>query len=109
MDSKHSRRSHGGVANALKKVIQAAVDAADGDRDVPPELQLYWTCQRFGGLPDAGPILEQDAGLLSRMSLLSAAYDAVQHMRGLKGDEIHKMNPAHGRTIAWLDEIGIRV
>lgn len=109
MDCQHRSRAYGGVADAPKKVIQAAVDAADGERDVPPELQLYWTCQRFHSLPDAGPVLEQDAGLMARMSILSSVYDAVQHMRGLKGDEIHKMNPAHGRTIAWLDEIGIRV
>lgn len=56
-----------------------------------------------------GALLDQDAGLLSRMTLLGSAYEVVQRVRGLVGDNIHKMRPEDGRMLLWLDEIGINV
>jgi len=70
---------------------------------------LYWLCQRYGSLPEAGGLLEQDAALLERMTVLGSVYDAVSHMRSLKGAEIHNMNPGAGRVIAWLESLGIQV
>lgn len=92
--------------------MQAVVNLAgggDSDVPIPPELRLYWACQRFGGLPDAGAVFDQDAGLLSRMSILANIYDAVQRYRGLSGDDIHKMRPEDGRLLAWLEGVGVRV
>lgn len=83
--------------------------ASGAKEPTPPELQLWWTCQRFGGLPDAGPVLEQDAGLLSRMSMLANVYDAVTRVRGLVGDQIHHMRPEDGRLLAALEAMGIQV
>lgn len=70
---------------------------------------MYWLCQRYGSLPDAGGLLDQDAGLLERMTALGSTYEAVQHMRSLKGAEIHNMNPGAGRVILWLESMGIQV
>ena len=83
--------------------------ASGGDGPPPPELRLYWTCQRYSGLPDAGGLLEQDAGLLDRMTTLGAVYEAVEHVRGLKGAEIHNMRPSAGRILMWLEKLGIQV
>lgn len=79
------------------------------DETPPPELRLYWQCQRFNCLPDAGPLLEQDAGLLNRMTVLGNIYDTVDRVKGLVGKEIHNMRPADGRLLAWLESIGIQV
>lgn len=74
----------------------------------PPELRLYWLCMRYSSLPGPGALLDQDAGLMNRMSVLGNVYDTVQRVRGLAGKEIHNMRPADGRLLAWLDEIGVR-
>lgn len=90
-------------------MIQAAVDLAGGAKESPPpELRLYWMCQRYGALPDTGAMLDQDAGLIARMSFLGNVYDTAQRVRGLTGENIHQMRPDDGRLLAWLEEMGIR-
>lgn len=66
-------------------------------------------CQRFNCLPESGGLLEQDAGLLGRMTLLGTVYQTVQRVRSLRGAEIHKMNADDGRLLAWLETRGIQV
>ena len=80
----------------------------DAEIAPPPELRLYWLCMRYGALPGAGALLEQDAGLMNRMSILGNVHDTVQRVRGLVGKDIHNMRPADGRLMAWLDEMGVR-
>lgn len=111
MGRQHHRRAHGGAGNAAKKLIQSVAWLAGGadDETPPPELQLYWQCQRFNALPDAGALLEQDAGLLARMTLLGSIYEAVERVRGLVGKEIHNMRPSDGRLLMWLEKQGIQV
>lgn len=83
---------------------------ASGDNQAaPPELRLFWMCQRFDSLPEPGGLFDQDAGLMERMSALGAAHEAVSHMRSLKGAEIHNMNPGAGRVIMWLESQGVQV
>lgn len=53
-------------------------------------------------------MLDQDAGLIGRMSLLGNVYDTVQRVRGLTGENIHQMRPDDGRLLAWLEEMGVR-
>lgn len=79
------------------------------DTPPPPELRLYWMCQRYGALPEPGAMLDQDAGLIARMTLLGNVYETIQYIRGLKGDAIGDMRPDAGRLWAWLEEQGIRV
>ena len=54
-------------------------------------------------------MFDQDAGLLSRMTLLGSIYEAVEHYRGLKGPEIHNVPIGVGRVLVWLESIGIQV
>ena len=110
MDGQHRRRAYARAGNARKKLLAAVVDLANGgDGPAPPELRLYWQCQRYGGLPDAGGLLEQDAGLIERMTTLGAVYEAVEHVRSLKGADIHNMRPSAGRILMWLETMGIQV
>lgn len=64
---------------------------------------------RYGSMPDAGGLMDQDAGLLGRMSLLGSVYDTVQRVRGLVGEQIHDMRPEDGRLLMWLESIGVVV
>lgn len=64
---------------------------------------------RYGSMPDAGGLMDQDAGLLGRMSLLGSVHDTVQRVRGLVGDQIHDMRPEDGRLLMWLESIGVVV
>ena len=83
---------------------------ADGAEETPPpELRLYWMCQRFGSLPEPGGLMEQDAGLLGRMAALGNVYETVQRVRQLKGEQIHNMQPSDGRLLVWLEKQGIQV
>lgn len=66
-------------------------------------------CMRYGSMPDAGGLMDQDAGLLGRMSLLGSVYDTVQRVRGLVGEQIHDMRPEDGRLLMWLESIGVVV
>lgn len=86
-----------------------AIASGDDTAAAPPELRLFWMCQRYGALPEPGGLFEQDAGLLERMAVLGSTYDAVTHMRSLKGPEIHNMNPSAGRVILWLEKQGVQV
>jgi len=90
--------------------MQAAVDCVDNPQAIPPpELRLYWMCMRYSVLPETGGLMEQDAGLMNRMSLYGNIHDAVQRVRGLVGDQIHDMRPDDGRMLMWLERQGVRV
>ena len=110
MDGQHRRWAYESAGNTLKKLIQAVANAASGasSGELPPELQLYWMCRRYEALPEAGALMEQDAGLLSRMAILANVYDTIQRVRGLVGDDIHRMRPDDGRLLTWLDAIEVR-
>ena len=66
-------------------------------------------CQRFSAMPEPGGLLDQDAGLMGRMTTMGNVYETVQRVRGLKGAEIHNMAPSDGRLLAWLEEMGVQV
>lgn len=58
--------------------MRAAVDAATKkDAEAPPLLVEYWQCLRWGALPRAGGMDDQDYRKLFLMRLLHRAYDAV--------------------------------
>ena len=81
--------------------------AAEGDGPPPPELRLAWQCQRWGGLPDAGGIYDQDALTLYRMSSLGNVYDTVKKVRSMIGKEIHRMSKSDRRLIKFLRDEGL--
>lgn len=54
----------------------AAVAAAEGTGEPPPELELAFENRDFGGLPEAGGLMDQPAGLLKRMRIAMAGFTA---------------------------------
>lgn len=49
--------------------------------EVPRELAIAWDMRRHAALPDAGGILDQEAGLLRRAGLYVDAFDAWLEFR----------------------------
>ena len=56
-------------------------------------------------MPEGGPYLDQDAGLMQRMAVLANIHGAVEHLRSLYGKEIHSLSPAERRILGWLKEL----
>ena len=57
-------------------ILAAAAYAEDDKATPPPELALYRRAQTYGGLPRAGGLDDQPAGLLDRMSASANVYRA---------------------------------
>ena len=64
------------VGERTKKLIEAAVKAANGKDEPPPLLKLSWNCKTWGVLPKAGGMGDQSFIEIWRMNLLSGIYDA---------------------------------
>jgi hypothetical protein len=78
------------------------------DNEPPPaELSLSWDCQRWHTLPEAGGMLDQDAGLIHRMKALTNIYTAVSAWFNLKGKDIHRMSEQTRRMLRSLLDAGI--
>lgn len=84
-------------------------DAVDGKGPPPPELELYWNCQRYNTQPDSGAMLDQDYGLITRMNTLDGIYTSLDQWRNAKGDAIHRLSSRTRAYIAYLIELGIGV
>lgn len=81
--------------------------AVDGKATPPPELQLAWACQKWNSLPDDGAYLDQDYTLMTRMNALMNIYNAMSTMRSAKGDAIHHLPAAVGKTLAAVQAMGV--
>ena len=81
--------------------------AAQGFTPPPDELRLYWMSQRFSALPEDGGLYEQDAGLLTRMSVLDNVYRAVVRLRNMQGAQIHQLTVQERKMLAWLRDEGM--
>lgn len=68
----------------------------------PPELRLAWLCKRWGGLPAAGGLLDQDYQMLYRMTALSNVTETLSDYRNLRGAEIHGLTEGQRRTLRFL-------
>lgn len=64
-------------------------------------------CKDLGALPEPGAMLDQDAGLMTRMRVLGHVYDTVQRIRQMHGEQIHNMSAADARTWDWLEKLGV--
>ena len=67
-----------------------------------------WMSQGFNNaLPDAGGLLDQDYGLITRMRGLGNIYQTVERSKGLYGKEIHSLTTNERRIIKWLLDEGL--
>lgn len=80
--------------------------AAHGE-EPPPELQLYWRCQRFSALPDSGGMLDQDERLINVMVSLDNIYSAVNRYLNLTGDRIHLLTELERRVLRMLKDMEV--
>ena len=88
------------------KLIERAVGAAYRKAEPPAELQTAWQCQRWGTLPEAGGIYDQDDTLLYRMGMLDNIYRTVMKINSSAGAEIHKLSTSERLLWRWLMEEG---
>lgn len=77
------------------------MEAARGEGPAPSDLKLAWWCGD-SRLPEAGGVLDQDAGLWGRMQALANVYRTVQKADRAVGREIHKLTPNELKVIRYL-------
>lgn len=87
----------------MRRVV--AVAEGDDDADPPDELYLYWICKDLGLTPSQA--MNEDYQTVSRMRQFAAVYNMIPRVRGLKGDEIHNIDPADMKLMDWLKETGV--
>ena len=100
----HRPNPHGATGYAGKKLIQQAADCAAGKGPPPPELEIWWKCQRFGCLPEAGGYLDQDAALMDRAVICEDVYHLVKKWRGMKQKDFTKLTDAERHLYKWLHQ-----
>lgn len=83
--------------------VAAVNDAAP----TPADLSLAWQCQRWGCLPDAGGLLDQDHVLLSRMTAALNVYNTLEQVRNSHGAEIHRLTSGQRTLIKYLMDEGL--
>ena len=71
----------------------------------PRELELAWYCERYKALPDPGGILDQDAGQLARMAVLSNVYSALTKLRNAHGEQIHSLTESERAILKMLVDL----
>ena len=75
---------------------------------MPPELELGLSCERWGALPSAGGLLDQDIGLMMRMSAVVNVYRAIrsEKERGKQTlVEWSDRNPQTWKVLAQVERI----
>lgn len=98
---------HAGPARDAKKLIRAAVEAANHGSPPPPELVLAWRCERWQSLPDAGGLLDQDARRMRIMTQLLNVYAVRDKLNNAQGKQIHSLTTSERRLIRWLMDNGL--
>jgi len=83
------------------------VGVVDGEFPAPPELRLAWECERYRCLPESGGYMDQDYGLLTRMTVLANVYGAYAHYRNSIGAQIHSLSEAERRILRNLKDSGL--
>lgn len=87
-------------------MIEAVVRSFDGEPP-PSELITAWEVQRWGTLPEAGGLYDQDYVLMRRMRVLSNIHDAMSAWRNLTGKQIHNLTDSQRKIIRALREDGL--
>lgn len=77
------------------------VETATKNGEPPPILELYWRCQRWGSLPNAGGILDQDYKTMRNLGIVSSTYEAAKAWKEFKATDDQK------KIIANLVKMGV--
>ena len=81
--------------------------SAKGQGSPPQELSLAWLCERYTSLPELGGIFEQEYKLIKQMAKLNNIYQAVNRMRNLRGEAIHRLTTQERQIIKYLIDSGV--
>ena len=87
--------------------MREVVESVDGDGTPPPDLLLYWQCERYHTLPDSGGMYAQDYGLMQRMTGLANVYHALTRLRNSRGEQIHSLTDSERRILRMLKDNGL--
>lgn len=107
MGSINVLQSHDEIEERTKKMIEAVVAVIDDGGPPPPILILAWDVERWGTLPEAGGLYDQDAAILNEMNVLGNVYKAVSRLRNAHGDDIHRLTDGDRRIIGELRRSGV--
>lgn len=103
----HRFRSHESAGRSPKKLLEAAVLAAKGKGNPPPELELAWLCGDYH-LPESGGVFDQDYQLFRTMRILNNVHSAVTHLFSLSGEDINKrLSTGERLLLGNLDKMGL--
>jgi len=63
----------------------------------------------WGALPKGGGMYNQPYQTIQNMTVTSNVYDTVSYLRGLQGDNIHRLTNSQRVLLRWLMDMGINV
>jgi len=72
----------------------------------PYELRMAWQAERWSALPDAGGLLDQQAGLISRMAAVANVYNAFEAIQSGKSIvQIANTQPQILKTVRAIERL----
>jgi len=89
--------------------MQAVVEYVDKQRtEPPPELEIGWNMRAFGGLPEAGGMLDQPVGLMKSVRVALNIESLWKTYKRIKPGDMGKWiknNPDDWKTIKYIEEL----
>ncbi|MCZ2459164.1 MAG: hypothetical protein LC128_06020 [Chitinophagales bacterium] len=86
----------------------AVVDYLDKKRKPPPELVMGWGMRRFGGLLEAGGMLDQPVGLMYKIRSALNVEDIWKTYKRIKPGDMGKWiknNPDDWKFVKAIEEL----
>ena len=74
----------------------------------PPELEIGWNMRAFGGLPEAGGMLDQPVGLMKSVRVALNIESLWKTYKRIKPGDMGKWiknNPDDWKTIKYIEEL----
>lgn len=84
------------------------MEAAKGNEEPPPELEIMWGCQRYGCLPEQGGYLDQDARLMALMATFDNVYTFVKSRQSKEKRDYAELSPAERALFDMLVDLGVK-
>lgn len=86
----------------------AAAAAAQWDQPAPEELQMAWDCQQWNSLPETGGLLDQPAGIVSRMNAVLNVYNSFKSRQDVDDNAAWAENsPRAWKIVAHIERLRI--